>query len=164
MKLTQAVIDKGRIDTGGKADFIAWDDDLPGFGLRIREGGSRNYIIQYKIGGQQRRKTLGSTKEIQLDQARKLAKKDLGRVANGEDPQGEKNAARATAGETFGAIADRFVEYQKERLRPSSLDSTGLLLAATLQAPTCAQNRSDHPARDRIDAGDDCRRPRQGGR
>ena len=128
MKLTQAVIDKGRIDTSGKADFIAWDDDLPSFGLRIREGGSRNYIIQYKIGGQQRRKTLGSTKELQLDQARKLAKKDLGRVANGEDPQGEKNAARATAGETFGAIAGDFIEFQTKKLRPSSLYSTKLYL------------------------------------
>lgn len=128
MKLTQAAIDKGRIDTGGKADFIAWDDELPNFGLRMREGGSRNFIIQYKVGGQQRRKTLGSIKELTLEQARKQAKKDLGRVANGEDPQGEKNAARATAGETFGAIADQFLEYQKERLRPSSLYSTGLYL------------------------------------
>ena len=50
-----------KIDTGGKADFIAWDDDLPGFGLRVREGGSRNYIVQYKIGKQNRRMTIGST-------------------------------------------------------------------------------------------------------
>ena len=59
MKLTLNTISK--IDTGGKADFIAWDDDLPGFGLRIREGGSRNYIVQYKIGKQNRRMTIGST-------------------------------------------------------------------------------------------------------
>src|SRR6476660_225535 len=122
MKLTQAVI--SRIDTKGKADFIAWDDDLPGFGLRIREGGSRNYVLQYKIGAQNRRMTIGSTKTLTLEQARKTAKKHLGNVANGEDPQGEKHAVRAVATETFGAVADRFIAYQTLRLRPSSLSAT----------------------------------------
>ena len=36
MKLTDASIK--RIDTGGKADHIEWDDQLKGFGLRIRQG------------------------------------------------------------------------------------------------------------------------------
>ena len=128
MRLSQTVIDRGNIDTRGKADFIAWDDDLPGFGLRIREGGSRNYIIQYKVGSQNRRKTFGSTKELKLEQARKLAKKDLGRVASGEDPQAEKAAARATATETFKAVTERFLAFQAKRLRASSLYCTRLYL------------------------------------
>jgi integrase len=128
MKLTQVVIDKGRVNTAGKADFIAWDDDLPGFGLRIREGGSRNYVIQYKIGAQNRRMTLGSIKTLTLEQARKTAKKHLGNVANGEDPQGEKLAVRATATETFGAVAGRFLEYQTKRLRLSTYNATKLYL------------------------------------
>ena len=128
MKLTQVVINKGAINTEGKADFIAWDDDLPGFGLRIREGGSRNYVIQYKIGAQNRRMTIGSTKTLTLEQARKAAKKHLGSVANGEDPQGEKHAVRATATETFGAVAGRFLEYQTKRLRPSTYNATKLYL------------------------------------
>jgi integrase len=132
MKLKNSTIDRIELPIGKmpgkKGDRILWDDDLPGFGVRIREGGSRNYIIQYKIGAQQRRKSLGSTKELTLEQARKLAKKDLGRVANGEDPQGEKAAARATAAETFGAIAERFIAYQGNHLRPSSLASTRLYL------------------------------------
>jgi integrase len=130
MKLTQAVIDKGGINAAGKADFIAWDDALPNFGIRIREGGSRNYIIQYKIGAQNRRMTLGSTKELTPLQARKRAQQELGKVANGKDPQGEKLAVRATASETFGAIAQRYIEYRikKGDLRPSSLYSTTLYL------------------------------------
>jgi integrase len=128
MKLKQSNVDKIELPVGKTAgktgDRIEWDDDLPGFGLRIREGGSRNYIIQYKIGGQQRRKTLGSTRELTLEQARKQARKDLGRVANGEDPQAEKAAARATSTESFGAVAERFIKYQANHLRPSSLYST----------------------------------------
>jgi integrase len=124
MKLTQHTIDTGKIDTEGKSDFIAWDDELPGFGLRIREGGSRNWIVQYKIGTKNRRKTLGSVNELKLEQARKQAKKDLGAVANGADPQGEKVAKRATADETFGAVAHRYLEHRKGQLRPSSLYAT----------------------------------------
>ena len=50
--------------------------------------------------------------------------------ANGKDPQGEKLAVRATASETFGAIAQRYIEYRikKGDLRPSSLYSTTLYL------------------------------------
>ncbi len=39
MKLTEGSISRLRPT---KADAIYYDDDLPGFGLRIREGGSRN--------------------------------------------------------------------------------------------------------------------------
>jgi hypothetical protein len=32
------------------------------FGLRLRIGGSKNWIVQYALGAKQRRMTLGSTK------------------------------------------------------------------------------------------------------
>ncbi len=127
MKLKQSNIDKVKLPAG-KTDHIEWDDDLPGFGLRIREGGSRVYVVQYKVGTKSRRMTLGSTKKLHVDPARKEAKRLLGRVGLGQDPQGEKDTARATAAETFGAIAERFVNYQRDRLRPSSLYSTNLYL------------------------------------
>ena len=108
MKLTLTSISK--IDTGGKADFIAWDDDLPGFGLRIREGGSRNYIVQYKIGKQNRRMTIGSTSvHPNPDDARKFARKILSRVALGEDPAADKIEARAASADTFSAVVDRYL-------------------------------------------------------
>ena len=111
MKLTLNTISK--IDTGGKADFIAWDDDLPGFGLRIREGGSRNYIVQYKIGKQNRRMTIGSTSvHPNPDDARKIARKILARVALGEDPAADKIEARAASADTFSAVVDRYLEAE----------------------------------------------------
>src|SRR5262249_2149120 len=42
MKLTQTVVDKLR---SSKADEIFLDDDLPGFGIRLRAGGSRKYCV-----------------------------------------------------------------------------------------------------------------------
>ena len=42
MKLTDLSISRLKPT---KADAVYYDDDLPGFGLRIREGGSRNYVV-----------------------------------------------------------------------------------------------------------------------
>ena len=127
MKLTQNVVEK-LTPPAGKADHIEWDAALPGFGLRLRDGGSRTYVAQYKIGSKTRRLTLGSTKKLTVVQARKEAKKQLAKVAAGGDPQGEKAKARATATETFKAIAEGFVAFQTGRLRPSSLAATRLYL------------------------------------
>jgi hypothetical protein len=44
---------------------IEFDDSMPGFGLRVRNGGKRKhrtYILQYKIGPKQRRMTLGNAR------------------------------------------------------------------------------------------------------
>jgi integrase len=123
MKLTQSVVEK-LTPPAGKADFIAWDAALPGFGLRVREGGSRTFVAQYKIGLKTRRLTLGSTKKLTLEQARKEAKKQLANVAAGGDPQGEKAKARATATETFKAVTEGFIRHQTGRLRPSTMYST----------------------------------------
>ena len=127
MKLKQSNIDKIALPAG-KTDHIEWDDDLPGFGLRVRGGGSRVYVVQYKVGAKNRRMTLGSTKKLHVEPARKEAKKLLGKVGLGQDPQGEKATARATASETFKAVAERFIAFQTDRLRSSSLYSTSLYL------------------------------------
>ena len=45
----------------GKSDAIFFDSEVPGFGLRIRAGGSRKWIVQYQLHGhRQRRLTIGS--------------------------------------------------------------------------------------------------------
>jgi hypothetical protein len=45
-----------------KDDKIIWDDDMPGFGVRVRDGAKR-YVAQYRVGRQQRRESLGDVKE-----------------------------------------------------------------------------------------------------
>ena len=77
---------------GTKAEHIAWDDDLPGFGYRLRVSGSkilRTWVAQYKRAGATRRITLGAANVLSAEQARLAAKKVLGAVALGQDPQAE---------------------------------------------------------------------------
>ena len=49
MKLTQTALAKLELPAGS-TDKIFFDNDLPGFGVRIREGGSRKYVVHYRIG------------------------------------------------------------------------------------------------------------------
>ena len=41
----------------GKRDIFFWDEDLPGFGVRLRDD-ARRWVIQYRIGARQRRESL----------------------------------------------------------------------------------------------------------
>jgi integrase len=106
----------------GKTDHIEFDDDIPGFGLRIREGGSRTWIFQYRIGPKQRRMVLGSAKSAHLNLAemRKTASRLHGRVVLGQDPAMDKEAARIEAGNTVGALIDQYLETRKSDWRPRS--------------------------------------------
>ena len=110
-----------------------FDDDLSGFGLRIRDGGSRVYVCQYKLGAKQRRITLGSTGELTLVQARSRAKDVLAKVHLGEDPAGARFEAKAKATETLVAVADRFLRHKETKLRPASYYSTRLYLMRHLK-------------------------------
>jgi Arm DNA-binding domain len=59
MRLTKATIDRLKLPQG-KSETIIFDEGLPGFGLRIRSGGKRTWVIQYRVRKRQRRVTLGT--------------------------------------------------------------------------------------------------------
>jgi hypothetical protein len=88
-ELTETGISKLRLSSG-KADEIFFDDVLSGFGVRLREGGSRKYIVHYRQAGIQRRDTIGSTATLTLEEARKRARKILVAVDDGRDPPSRK--------------------------------------------------------------------------
>lgn len=104
----------------GKADYIEFDDDVTGFGLRLREGGSRTWIYQYRIGSKQRRMVLGSAKSVPLSLARDNASKLEARVKLGGDPAMDKETARREVDNTFGSLVERYLEARKSEWRPRS--------------------------------------------
>jgi Arm DNA-binding domain len=97
----------------GKTDHVFWEDDFPGFGLRLREGGSRNWVFQYALGKKQRRMTLGSAAAVPLVKAREIASELHAKVRLGQDPAGQKAESKQQAAETFEAIAQKFLAYQR---------------------------------------------------
>jgi integrase len=104
----------------GKAERVVFDDKVSGFGLRIREGGSRTWIYQYRIGKKQRRMVLGSAKSVPLGLARENAGKLEAKVKLGGDPAMDKATARREADNTFGVLVDQYLEARKSDWRPRS--------------------------------------------
>jgi integrase len=119
MRLTRTTVDSIKLHHG-KTDVIIFDDDLPGFGLRIRAGGSRTWVVQYEQHGQQRRVTIGSIKLFSLEEARKIARTTLAKAHLGQDPQEEKRKAKELAKVTLRSGIDRYLEWKGPKLRPKS--------------------------------------------
>ena len=87
-----AKINKRNVDAAvsREKDYFLWDDELPGFGLRVFASGRRSYLIQYRALGRTRRFTIGLHGVWTPEMARKEAKVLLGRVAQGDNPAEEK--------------------------------------------------------------------------
>ena len=119
MKLTAATVRTLALPKG-VSDKIFFDDELPRFGVRVRAGGSRTWIVQYGIGGKERKLPLGLVSALDPSKARSLAKDVLARVRLGEDPLALKHEARARANETLGAQLPRYLAFKRASLRPRS--------------------------------------------
>jgi integrase len=110
----------------GKADHVAWDDSLPGFGVRLR-GQGKYYIVQYRVGRQQRRESLGDVRKTTLDQARANARQLFARVVLGVDVGAERRAKREAASAvvlTLGDVAGRYLDAKRDVLSSSTYKST----------------------------------------
>src|SRR5262245_43712745 len=123
MRLTPATI-RTAAPPAGRSDHVYFDDELPGFGLRVRASGAKAWLVQYAVGGRTRRMTLGSPAVLDVSKARSIAKDLLARARIGHDPASDKATARARAAETFGALLPRFLERQRARLKPRSYQET----------------------------------------
>lgn len=88
-------------------DYIIWDDDLPGFGLRVFASGKRSYVIQYRSNGSSRRYTIGLHGIWTAETARREAKVQLGRVAQGDNPAEERQADRQAM--TVKELCERYI-------------------------------------------------------
>ena len=79
-----------------KSDVFAWDDELRGFGMRVKSSGVRSYIVQYRNAhGRSKRMTIGEHGRLTAEEARKQARLILAEVEKGGDPA---EGARPRAG------------------------------------------------------------------
>jgi integrase len=108
-------------------DTFVWDEDLPGFGLRIQRGkkGLRaTWIIQYRThAGRSRRMKIGD-EALPAHEARKSAARELAKAKTGSDPQGEKVAKRQSGLHLFKAVAEGFIA-EKEMPKPPKQPKPG---------------------------------------
>ena len=115
MKLTQTGLAKLTLKAG-ETDKIFFDDEISGLGLRVREGGSRKFVLHYRIGGSQRRYTVGTAGALTLEQARHRARKALVDVGDGKDPATQKATDKAEARQSFLNVATDYLEVLSRRV------------------------------------------------
>jgi integrase len=115
-KLTKRVVDAAEIRAG---EYFLWDEDLPGFGLRVLPSGRKRYIIQYRAGRRSRRISLGPSTVLTCEQARNRAITIIAATKNGDDPAARRDADRRAV--TVKELAERFEkEHIDLRLKPST--------------------------------------------
>jgi integrase len=104
-----------------KTDAIFFDQDMPGFGIRLRATGQRvrrSWVAQYRSFGRTRRVLLGSAELLNVEQARAAAKKVLARVTLGHDPQAEKVARRQKDTHSLKGIVADYLAFKQRTVRP----------------------------------------------
>jgi integrase len=114
MRLTSATVEALKLDKS-VVDKIIFDDDVPGFGVRVRASGARTWVYQYKIRGRTRRLVLGQVSAIKVARAREIASELHAKVRLGGDPAAEKRESLRRSQNTFGILIDRFLEQYNKR-------------------------------------------------
>lgn len=107
---------------------LVWDEEVSGFGVRITVGGSRSFVLNYRVrgSGQERRFTIGSTETWKLAAARQEARRLRKVIDLGGDPLGDLEAERAKAAaeklksKSVNDLCDEFETEHLPSLRPAS--------------------------------------------
>jgi integrase len=103
--------------------YDAWDALVPGLAVRVSEAGHKSFVLVARYPGRKNptRKAIADVGAITLAGAREQARAWLARIQQGIDPKlalaRERQAAEAAAGNTFGAVAEKFIttELPKQR-------------------------------------------------
>ncbi len=120
IKLTKRTVEAAVPPQSG--DRFVWDSEIRGFGLRVYASGRRLFLFQYQAPATAatRRLALGEFPAITVEQARSLAHRASGQIAEGRDPKGDDTdqLQRRT-------IAEVFPEYLAERSAKVALRTAG---------------------------------------
>lgn len=102
-------------EKGNRITYDRGPDAIRGFGIRITAGGARAFILNYVIGGRERRLTIGAYPAWTVAAARAEAKRLRREIDCGTDPLGERIAEREAP--TVDELCDRFVEEHAVKKR-----------------------------------------------
>ena len=90
-------------------DYITFDAELAGFGIRVMPSGKRFFLVQYRRHGRTRRVMIGQFGIITAEQARREATRMLGDVRGAAgDPAAQRDLERQAT--TMKQLGERFLK------------------------------------------------------
>ena len=111
--ITSLVYSKKQLSSGSWPKDITWDTEVNRFGVRVLPSEKKSYVIEYRINGRRRLKSIGSVSIITLTQARERAKRDLVAVIDGYDPLSSRDQLKKAI--SFNELLE---EYATRHGRP----------------------------------------------
>jgi hypothetical protein len=141
-RLTDALARRAEVQ--GRAQTILWDTETKGFGLRVTANGSKSFLLDYRVGGRQRRITIGRYPDWSVAAARAEAREMKRAVNRGEDPMGARHDERAAP-----TMSGLWARYREEHLALKSPRSQTDQIAGSGAART---RRSGSPETGKISA------------
>jgi integrase len=134
LPLDERVIAKLKIPATDETRF--WHPEVPGLYLRIRAGGSRTWMLQYRSGGVKRKVTLGRSPAMTAAAAAQAAKHNLARLAVGDDPAAARDATRAKAAGAIqiGTLVEDYLNHAAQKVTGDYLKDTRRYLTRDLKS------------------------------
>jgi integrase len=116
----------------GERDRIYRDDDLHGFGIRVRYDSKdklcKVWCVQYRVDGKQRRQNIGKFPRMNAATARTKAGSWLNKVHDGTDPAVTREADRKADALKFHKAVESYLARQQTEVRDSTFETTKLYL------------------------------------
>ena len=116
-KLTKKIVDSAKPKS---SDYFVWDNDLPGYGLRVFPSGRKSYLVQYRHEGRTRRYTIGLHGPVTPEKARNKAMTLLGDIGEGADPSGDKASNKDI---TISQLCDLYLAEGCGKKRSSTIST-----------------------------------------
>lgn len=99
----------GLADMHVTVEYFVWDDEVKGFGIRVKPSGAKSFIVKYRLGRSTKRFTIGKVgSPYTAEQARKVAADLLREAKEGRDPAQAKAKAREAL--SVSQLIDAYLE------------------------------------------------------
>jgi integrase len=148
VKLTARTVEPIRPPASGRLELF--DEDLPGFCIRVTPHGRRSACVFYRVGPRLRRATLGRLPPLTMADARQLAREALRDAALGHDPASGKREAREAL--TVTGLVKDYIDSGEGRRSPATNGDYRRTLKAVVQGSPIGQQPAQQLARGELRA------------
>lgn len=118
-RITKTIVDSLQAK---ETEYVRWDGELKGFGVRVRPSGAKSFVALYRTGGRNsplRKVTVGTVGKLTAAQARIAAAKILAKAELGEDEAAQRTDFRTA--KTIAELCELYLAEGCDNKKPSTI-------------------------------------------